>query len=1199
MKFHQKLKVWKYSMDPEIVQQLNEQFREMSDILSQQNATMAAMLKAQQDQVNASKQSAAANKQNAASATNQGNQTDELTKKQQAYAQAEKERVDKSTKTINNFNAAIDGTINVLGKFGAAIMDTTQNVTKYNGILNSAGNAAMDLGRKFGIVGSVLGTVVKASTALMEYQLKQKQAALEFSDQVTKLGAVNQFSTDQIQKMGDQIGLTVETMDQFMRPMQKMGTSLTAMGSGIGDSVTKFKELNVVSEETRNLFRRMGYNDEQRIEAFGNFIDTMALAGISVRNMSKDSDGLRKSTQEYVKNLNVLSEITGQSVEEQQKAQQIATATAEFQIYANKKEEEASQLEREGKGAEAKAIREELAQAVNAVELARRLEGEAGAAAMAQQLTLGFTTISEVISGRALKGTDQIMNNVADQVKARQFSNQAYEDALYQGAAKTRKTLADMAAPATISEDFRRTLGLNDPKLINALGQLRDKEQVAAIAQGRQKELEEGKGPVGSDENQKLRDTMVETERSIRKAFSSFAWGIGIAVPALTALAGAAGIAALGIASRGALGGAAGLGGGAAGAAEAAGGAAAAGSAAKWGGRLAKGAKGGLAGLAGGLVLDYGAEKATEAGYTKTGAGLDVASSAATWAGTGAMLGSVIPGLGTLAGGIIGGIGGTAYGLYNNWGKLTGSDGQATPAQAQAQAAGKAQPAPMENMFAESVAGFGSMVASFGKIVGSFADLIGLFATSIKTLNTTLGSNVSSTDRRRQTALDTLVSRTMVGTDNNLSPLESFQISIEDLTTQIDLLREAEVRRNTFNEISMKEFRKGLDDAAEKLKTIAGTGGDTNTPSPGSPTMYGGDMDRILGTIRAKESGGGNPAGDYTAKNPNSSASGAYQFIDSTWQSLTKKYGIGQEYKSARDAPAHIQDEIAKRHVEEILKQSGGDVSKVPTAWHTGNIQGKSNAVSASEVAAYDRDWMNKYNSLEANPASLKSLVGEALALGGGVTGNMRNLENIDPRLESAAARAFKEYYQKTGKKITLTSGYRYPGDQERIDSGSNPKAAPGMSRHERGLALDINSADVSALNQLGLLDKYGLIGGTASSRKGGRISDPPHIELKAAKGGIFKGPKSGYPVELHGGEMVAPLGADSILMKLAKTPAQADEMKPAIKPPGMTEKETIEKLIGVNSEMMESMIDRLSQMVDALNEGNDTRHKILKNSQV
>jgi hypothetical protein len=81
--------------------------------------------------------------------------------------------------------------------------------------------------------------------------------------------------------------------------------------------------------------------------------------------------------------------------------------------------------------------------------------------------------------------------------------------------------------------------------------------------------------------------------------------------------------------------------------------------------------KGGAVAL-GGAALSYGGDKLKEAGYEKTGAAADIAGQAATWGGTGAMIGSVIPGVGTAIGAGVGAAAGGAYGLYKNWGSLFG-----------------------------------------------------------------------------------------------------------------------------------------------------------------------------------------------------------------------------------------------------------------------------------------------------------------------------------------------------------------------------------------------------------------------------------------------------------------------------------------------------------------------------------------------
>lgn len=153
----------------------------------------------------------------------------------------------------------------------------------------------------------------------------------------------------------------------------------------------------------------------------------------------------------------------------------------------------------------------------------------------------------------------------------------------------------------------------------------------------------------------------------------------------------------------------------------------------------------------------------------------------------------------------------------------------------------------------------------------------------------------------------------------------------------------------------------------------APTGGAAAGSAPGfgrmnySKELYGstqaasGDVDRILATIRQRESGG-----NYGAQAKGSSASGAYQFIDSTWQSMTKKFGMGTEFASAKMAPKEVQDAVAKAYVQDILKRAGGDVSKVPLEWYTGNLQG---TMSPQALAAnrgltaemYQSKWMSEF----------------------------------------------------------------------------------------------------------------------------------------------------------------------------------------------------------------------------------------------
>ena len=77
-----------------------------------------------------------------------------------------------------------------------------------------------------------------------------------------------------------------------------------------------------------------------------------------------------------------------------------------------------------------------------------------------------------------------------------------------------------------------------------------------------------------------------------------------------------------------------------------------------------------------------------------------------------------------------------------------------------------------------------------------------------------------------------------------------------------------------------------------------------------------GDMPAVMNRIAGCESGSGpNSPGSYTAQNPRSSASGRYQFLDSTWQGLDAAEG----YSRAVYAPPAVQDAAAR----ELYSQAG------------------------------------------------------------------------------------------------------------------------------------------------------------------------------------------------------------------------------------------------------------------------------------
>jgi hypothetical protein len=103
-------------------------------------------------------------------------------------------------------------------------------------------------------------------------------------------------------------------------------------------------------------------------------------------------------------------------------------------------------------------------------------------------------------------------------------------------------------------------------------------------------------------------------------------------------------------------------------------------------------------------------------------------------------------------------------------------------------------------------------------------------------------------------------------------------------------------------------LRWGLSSGGGDAKPVGQEGGGVGVPAPsagGQVDASGGDP---LSLISKYESGGRN------IKNPTSSASGPWQFINSTWREMAPKEGVDiTQYPTAMSAPVEVQKRVAQR----------------------------------------------------------------------------------------------------------------------------------------------------------------------------------------------------------------------------------------------------------------------------------------------
>jgi muramidase (phage lysozyme) len=102
---------------------------------------------------------------------------------------------------------------------------------------------------------------------------------------------------------------------------------------------------------------------------------------------------------------------------------------------------------------------------------------------------------------------------------------------------------------------------------------------------------------------------------------------------------------------------------------------------------------------------------------------------------------------------------------------------------------------------------------------------------------------------------------------------------------------------------------------------------------------------------------------------------------------------------------------------------------------------------------------------------------------------------------------------------------------------------------------------------------------------------------LKAKEGGLFSGPTSGYPIELHGTELIVPVNSNSILMKLA-TEAQTANTDIGSMLTNSTSESAISEAIRkskIDISKIEAISDMFDKIIDAIESTDDIDQKILR----
>lgn len=442
-------------MDPELEQQINQQLSEMSEILRQQNSYMASQVK-MMESLNTSLNNQASAINNAAKAGKDATAaTNNSTKLSEITANANKLQVEAMNRLTDSLSM---GKTALLG-FTQAMLDVTPGMAKYSESIKGGIDAVGNFASGFGPLGAVASGLLKVFSNLVAASLKYVDAVVQSYDDVAKLGGGIGNTAEGIVELGRQAGLSSGTLAILTKNASSLGSNLRALGTTTSDGVKNFGKFIAVGDEQLQQYRKLGYSQEDLVEIQTKYLELQAKSGADLR---KSPQELQKASLKYLDSLNVLAELTGTSVKEQQAALDAALAQENFNAYIFNMEQDRAKALKEGNKAEAERIQKVIDAKKNMATFAQKnLDAETATAVMESIATNGKTIYTENNAKLLMNGIkiDEMNDNANKGID--QTARLAGENA--KAVERFQKNFGEMGyAAGKASRDLQETFGIGN-----------------------------------------------------------------------------------------------------------------------------------------------------------------------------------------------------------------------------------------------------------------------------------------------------------------------------------------------------------------------------------------------------------------------------------------------------------------------------------------------------------------------------------------------------------------------------------------------------------------------------------------------------------------------------------------------------------------------------------------------------------------
>ena len=265
---------------------------------------------------------------------------------------------------LNEYNQTISKANNELNKFGNVTAGTAAKLSQFQTSLTrdfkALGNSGINLAKQLNngaigasvfndsigsmsdVIGDLVGMIPYFGTALKtaikgvsEYTQavnKQTDALFESYEQMSKIGAAGAGGIQSVYDNLKKLNLGVNELDKFVAIVGENSDTLRKFGQTVGGGLTEFANVanSLQQGDVGRQFREMGISVDEINNGIASYMKMQTIGGV---RQKMSTDQLINASKDYIREVDLLSKVTGQTRKQQEEAMESAMAEERFAAY--------------------------------------------------------------------------------------------------------------------------------------------------------------------------------------------------------------------------------------------------------------------------------------------------------------------------------------------------------------------------------------------------------------------------------------------------------------------------------------------------------------------------------------------------------------------------------------------------------------------------------------------------------------------------------------------------------------------------------------------------------------------------------------------------------------------------------------------------------------------------------------------------